>query len=38
MKWKPQHLNTIDFDLKFLGQYMHDTQDMIFGLFVKNKD
>lgn len=36
IKWKPPHMNTIDFQLQFLGKYAHDTKDMLWGLYVRD--
>lgn len=36
IKWKPPHMNTIDFKLQFLGKYAHDTKDMLWGLYVRD--
>jgi len=34
IKWKPPHMNTIDFEIKYLGQF---ADEKIWGLFVNDR-
>jgi len=36
IKWKPPHMNSVDFELKFICKYQHETKDNIWGLYVKD--
>jgi mRNA guanylyltransferase len=38
VKWKPPHMNTIDFDLRKLGGKDGQNNNNIYGLFVQDRD